>query len=632
MNGPRAPRWTTASAWLVVAAVALVVLWSPLGNWQGYGTHDWDSTSSQRYLVVKSIRDFGQFPFWDPYGCGGHPAWGGSECGVLVTPLFLGYLAFPIPVALRLELIVTLAVGLFGMWRLSGRFVAHPLLRAFACVVGFENSRWALQAGSGHAWHLYYALLPWFFLAGMRLFRATDRGSLRTRLLGGAPWAFALACLFAFSVYAGAIYPAPHAALGLGVLALVHALQRRSPAALVGLAVSGVWGALLAAPKLLPLMDVMRRFPRHVPSFETIDPGPLWRLFTSPVAERAETPVPGLDYGYHEFGIYIGVAGVVLVVLGVAAAPKQRDLRGLRWAGLFLLACCEGVGPWKLLHRLPVFASQHVPSRFMFPALMLLACVAAAGLGRLIASVRSEKVLPWVSPTLLVALLGVSIPIALEGRSAIDDTFAGTPPEVPERITGFRQVRQVPAELDYAHGDPAESNPRALRELNGPPGLMSRRANMGLLVCMTFGGLDPDAPLGPDGRPVQQGARGEDEEGYRGEAFTTSGSAARIAFWSPNRVEVEVPAAAEGDTVVLNQNWDASWRANDVPAENLRYRVAHTLGSGERRVTFVYVPRTFAAGCALGLLGLGLGGITWWLRRRRQRGRATGSTASPELP
>jgi len=39
------------------------------------GGHDWDEISAHRYLAIKSLREFGQFPFWNPYACGGYSEW-----------------------------------------------------------------------------------------------------------------------------------------------------------------------------------------------------------------------------------------------------------------------------------------------------------------------------------------------------------------------------------------------------------------------------------------------------------------------------------------------------------------------------------------------------------------------------
>ncbi len=44
-------------------------------------------------LAIKTIKHYHQFPFWNPYSCGGHTWWGGLENGVnLVSPFFPVYM------------------------------------------------------------------------------------------------------------------------------------------------------------------------------------------------------------------------------------------------------------------------------------------------------------------------------------------------------------------------------------------------------------------------------------------------------------------------------------------------------------------------------------------------------------
>ncbi len=87
-------------------------------------------------------------------------------------------------------------------------------------------------------------------------------------------------------------------------------------------------------------------------------------------------------------GIYVGIGGAALLLLGVVFVQGRREA-ALKGLGVILVALGFGAfhpeAPWTLLHKLsPVFRSQHVPSRFLYPAILVLGLVAAAGLGRVI--------------------------------------------------------------------------------------------------------------------------------------------------------------------------------------------------------------------------------------------------------
>jgi hypothetical protein len=92
---------TTILSWLVILGMIGFVLAPTLGDLRTVGGHDWDQMESHRYLVTKTILRFHQFPFWNPYSCGGHPTWGGFETAtIVVSPWLPFYLAMTLAHAL----------------------------------------------------------------------------------------------------------------------------------------------------------------------------------------------------------------------------------------------------------------------------------------------------------------------------------------------------------------------------------------------------------------------------------------------------------------------------------------------------------------------------------------------------
>src|SRR5207249_2628714 len=122
------------------------------------------------------------------------------------------------------------------------------------------NGRWIHQAAAGHFWHLQYAWLPWTLLFFDRAL--VDR-SVRDAVISGA--------FLALTVFMCGIYPVPHAAIILVLYALVIAVLSRRKEPVILLLVTGVTGAGLSAPKLLPVLDLMERVPRKTTSTEIVD-------------------------------------------------------------------------------------------------------------------------------------------------------------------------------------------------------------------------------------------------------------------------------------------------------------------------------------------------------------------------
>ena len=575
---------------------------------QTFGFHDWDSHCAYRYITRLALRH-GEGPWWHPYISGGYPAWGYVEGATnFISPYLPIYLLFPIQIAVRLETAGSAVTALVGAYLLTSRFTRSAALRALVAVLFALNGRWALQMTAGHTWHMRYALLPWVFLV---FDIAVERKNLRWAVYGGM--------IMALMIYMGGIYPAPHTALTLGVYALVVSVLYRSMQPLWALAVVGTTAFGFAAPKLLPILDTMSRTPRTINSPETVDVHQLLVMMTEPSQPFYGKPVAVPIHGWHEYGLYIGWVGVAVLVTGVLFARRPRG-QALRMAGL--VAFLLGMGsfhpsaPWPLLHQLPMFSSQWVPSRYLYPMVLLLglACVSAVGpwVDRLIGKRR------WLDLIMLGPVMLVAFDLAGVARDTMSITFHLVPPaEVPQSAE-FHQELHSP--YQYKNPDPHADSV-----------LLAMFANIG--VVLAYG-----TPLFEGGHAA---ARGSPE--YHGEAYISDGTGeARMARWTPNSATVEVSGASPGALVVYNQNADPGWSADGRAALEWKQLVAAPAPpGGNGRVVFRYYPRRLNLGLALGCLtallafGVPRARRSWpsWLERiRRWSGRpsrATGRFRSP---
>lgn len=593
------------AAWAIVLnMIGLVVrpFFDDLSRW---GFHDWDTTTASRLLTAISIKRYGQFPFWNPYACGGYSAWGYVEGGTTVISPFLPlYLALPTQIALRLEVVGTALISASGAWLLTGRFTKSIAARALVCVLFVVNGRWALQTASGHLWHCYYAYMPWvlyFYERAHGLGRNPSDPAPKWRdpVIAGA--------FLAMMVYSGAIYPLPHTVFILTAYGLLLATVYRTWRPLV----QGILVALtflgFAAPKLLPVLDAFSKSPRLTDSPEFLDLTGFFTLLTSPDQSFGARPTKVSHWGWHEWGMYLGWIPVVLLGWGlVYAGWQQKRERVVKAVGFLLLLLGFGsfheYAPWSLVHKLPIFSSQHVPSRWLYPALLLLALPMAAGIGRMVKNAGRRAWL--VELVLLVGVGWISLDMAKVAELPMKRVFWMQAPPIVERAE-FKQHDKVPPSLQYVVRDwPVPAVPAML-------------SNTGVLECYGVAGLAIYWRQ-PDGTIPGQGARGQGTRNYRGEAYTVSGEGrATITEWSPNRMVVSIEGANEGDTLVLNQNFDPSWRANGKAAISWNDAVATTLSSSDSTVVFRYFPRRQWAGLAI--FGITLVGILGaWFRYRER--------------
>jgi hypothetical protein len=253
------------------------------------------------------------------------------------------------------------------------------------------------------------------------------------------------------------------------------------------------------------------------------------------------------------------------------------------------------------LHQVSLFRSQHVPTRWLYPAILLFGVAAAAGLGSLLARV------PWRRNAELLCLAGcllLAIDIGRESSIPMQRAFWMQPRSVAP-APAFEQVERVPRHLQYQRRDYA------------PEAVPAVLAGIGVLQCTMHASLNIWAPKAADGRPIGMGARGSDSKQYSGEAYTESGTGtARITSFSPNRVEVEVRGARVGERLILNQNFDPGWSVAGHAAVPYRSAIATPLSASTARVTFSFWPRGLTLGLVTLMLTLsGLGALYW--RRAR---------------
>jgi hypothetical protein len=588
---------------LVVLSAIAYALWPILAHAHGYGRHDWDRMESHRYLVRKAIDGFHEVPWWNPYTCGGHPAWGGMESDtVVVAPWLPAYLLLSLPVAMRVEIVACTLWGALGAWLLASRFTRSPAARALVAVVFAVSSRWTFQLAAGHAWHMVYAWMPWVLLLFDRAVGTQpELGPPRPR---AAVWAGA--CL-AMMVYTGGVYPLPHTVVALALYAALLSVMTRSARPLGVLALTWVVALGLAAPKLLPILEPGRGAFVALDSTDALNPHQIMNALINPAQTYGVAPEGIYDSAWQDVGMYLGWPALLLLGAGVllGRGPRAQALKVV--GGVFVVL---GLGsfahdaPWVLVHRLPVFASQRVASVWLYPALLLLACAAAAAAERTVA--RSGRARAAIEIGLTLALLWIARDVARAARQPLLDQLQSDGPKTAESTAPFRTESRLPSNLAYQVGEP------------GPSSLSAEMANVGTIECNTFddtanySGLQIRTPP-YEGRSATIGARGVGESGYHGEVYLAeSRGTARFVRWSPSAFDVQVDGAQPGELVVVNQNWDPGWRVDGARTIDHDQTIAAPVSATSQTLSFRYRPRTLWAGIGLFVLTIAaLAGRVW---------------------
>ncbi len=292
------------------------------------GRGDWDQHLFYYAAVVKSVVEYGQLPFWNPWYCGGNILWQNPQVALL-SPVYPLTLVMQLSLAMKVNIVLHYWLGLTGMHVLLTRGAGVTFLPAvvYLSVVYVASGAPALHLAVGHSVFLsafYLPFLMFFFLRAVRERRVRDA------VLGGA-------CL-ALMVLNGGLHVVPMAVFAVGVLALSLAILMGSWRSLAIAALVGATGLAFSAPKLLPAIELVTsdyfydgRLVVEGPDFVT--PEMLRRAYTDPqqtIALRYSSQL----HGWWEYGNYVG---------DVATAAFGGSLI----TGRFLTACSSS-GRWSV--------------------------------------------------------------------------------------------------------------------------------------------------------------------------------------------------------------------------------------------------------------------------------------------
>ncbi len=523
---------------------------------------DWDQQLQYQEAAYQTVLRYHQFPWWNPWKCGGVPLLGNPQSHIL-TPWFLLTLLFGPVVGLHLEITLHIAAAWAGTYLLARVTGAHKLSAAGAATAFAGSSWFYLHACVGHVPFFSFAYLP---LVVALAWITAEGGQFVCAALSGA--------ILALCFTEGYPYTVTFVALTLSLLMLPLAIMQRSLRAILALALAGIFAAGLSAFKLLPAYYLTLAHPHFT------DAGPANSLrglavaFFSRNQDRGRlSPIP--VYQFHELGAYVGL----FAIPAFAGLLSPRRAAPWLFAGTVLLLLARGnTGPhalWTKLHWLPFISQMRAPSRFTIPIVLTVAMMAALGFDFLL--MRHSR---WWSAVAVVLILA----------GGLDDFAVATP------------------NLYYALRNPMATKVRVERFRQswlsgwGPHQMMYAATveNFGVPFCYEYTSTYWPTSVTYPGSPS-----------YRGEQRLEGDGVVRIESWSPNALTYQVDARGPA-VLVINQNYDAEWRLVMGQGEVVDHQglLAIRVPQGRQRVEIAYRDHLALVGALIGfvtlLAGIGL--------------------------
>jgi hypothetical protein len=537
-------------------------MWAPaFRSLQATGFGDWQFFHHMWEAGYVALTRFGEWPLWDPFHCGGITIFGNPQSQHLSPFYAFAFIAGP-TIGTKLFLLLHATAGFAGMYLFARR--EHDLDVLPACLASTAwacSGFFAWHGSGGHSAFLPFYLAPLIVLA----WRAAARDPRHSA---------SVAALMTLVLLEGGVYPFPYLCVLLAFDAAARwwANERRAGIVLAAV-LAGPLTALMGAIRALPIIDELRRNPRHMPSSDGVTPAEVIEMLTA--RDHA------WRYGEHQFvwpeyGTFVGWGVVLLGFAGVFVAWRQGRRIVAAGALLFGGLALGDHGPffpWPLLHNLPIYDSLRVPSRFMVFFSFFLALGAAASLSAIRIKLHTFRLRPkldvvrrGLAPAIV---LGLVVDLLVVNLNTIDQWKQ--PP-----IADGPVAKRHHLTAKYPYGRWYASYPRM--------GIGSTHCYEAMAFEVAKGLWKGDVPQ----------ARIDGQGSVQDWGRTTS------TAWA----QVTLPAPA---IVRFNQNWAPGWRSNVGKARaDKKGRLVVDAPAGRHRIQLTYRPPTLGWGSALSLLGLAL--------------------------
>ncbi len=344
-----------------------------------------------RFAAAELVQ--GRLPLWNPTLYGGAPFIGDIQAGFLYPPNLLLFLLAPgFPYSVMQGLVAGhlfwAGLGVYILLR-TMRWPEVPVSRpaAFFAAIGFTFCDPLLIHFGNLNLVAVLSWLPWILAAFVR--------GLDSRRLG---WVALAGLLLAVSTYAGHAQSTFYIALALILYTVGRVVTDSMLAApaqrqgwafpMASLVLVGVLGILLAAPVLLPAMELTAQTTRAEFTYQdtvaySLAPVQMLAGFVTPglfgrgpalhwsLWERVELP-------------YLGVPVLILAIAGLLLALPEQRRRLWPWAGMALFGLVVALGIYTVVHGwltflLPLFDQFRAPARALILYALGMSIMAAVG-------------------------------------------------------------------------------------------------------------------------------------------------------------------------------------------------------------------------------------------------------------
>ena len=234
---------------IIIFIITSLIFVSPMfSNFNNIGVMDWDILLFYNEVARKTVLDYHQFPFWNPYYCGGNIFLAHPESSFL-SPLFLFVLLFGSLYGLKIAMISHLILGLFFMFLLC-RYIKLGLYPSYlASFLYMLSGQYIIRLSVGHVHYLTMAFYPIIFLFFLKS-------------INNYKYIIISSIILSVTFFYGTIYELFSFILFLIVYSILYFIFKRDIIIIKNLIFLLLFFFLLSSIKLVPVLDNLNQSSR----------------------------------------------------------------------------------------------------------------------------------------------------------------------------------------------------------------------------------------------------------------------------------------------------------------------------------------------------------------------------------
>jgi hypothetical protein len=536
---------------LLLLLVSLVFTSPILLSGNNLGIQDWDMHFAYLESARKIILEFKQFPFWNPYLCGGIPAFGHPESSIF-SLTFIFVLIFQTVYGVKISIFLHWFIGMLGFYLLATDILkAKSKAALFGSILFTLNSSVSSAIGVGMLPFLYFFYIPlilWSFIKGIQ--ENKNKYFILTLLF------LSLEIYSNYQIFV--IFIPSFLLIGL----FLSLIKKKYKPFVVSVLIL-IFTVIICLPKLILAFDFVNQHPRKIKDLNSgyTTKGFFYFLLSKNQPYHLTPSIFNMNYGVDEASLYVGLIPVIFFFLGLLKSAKTHKNKQLKYLFVILLivnfSLMMGdhffINLWRFIKKFPIYDQFRVAQRFRFNFILFFSLISTLGWDYYFRKLKKFNLAKIFEFSLLIFIFlslflfsytnFFSHAFIIKNKNYLIDFEKNK----NTSKTPYRNYSNI--DINYQYVDKKFDSLLIFDSVYLPwsSHFFAIKSGVGITNCYI------SSPIHSKVSPINK-------KNYYGEVYLINRRGSlKIVNWSPNKILIKINNLLDEDRLVINQNYDPHW-------------------------------------------------------------------------